>query len=171
MIKIRQILHAEPALLSALSELLIDSIHNGASVGFLAPLPKQTTEKYWQKVFASLNDGLSLWVAEADGKIVGSVQLDPCQKQNGRHRADLQKLFVLSSHRGQGIASQLMAAAESFARKEKLTLLVLDTEAGSHAESVYQHLGWTKVGEIPNYAAIPNGELIATAYYYKELAP
>jgi acetyltransferase len=169
MTHIRQVTKAEPAIESSLCELLIDSVHNGASIGFLAPLPKQTAEKYWQKVFASLNDGLSLLVAELDGKIVRSAQLDTCQKQNGRHRADLQKLFVLSSHRGLGIASKLMAAAETFARSEKLTLLVLDTEAGSHAESVYQHLGWKKVGEIPNYAAIPNGELIATAYYYKEL--
>ncbi len=99
MTHIRQVTKAEPAIESSLCELLIDSVHNGASIGFLAPLLKQTAEKYWQKVFASLNDGLSLWVAEADGKIVGTVQLDACQKQNGRHRADLQKLFVLSSYR------------------------------------------------------------------------
>ena len=57
MLVIRQVLRAEPAILSALSELLIDSVHNGASVGFLAPLTKETAEKYWQKVFAALNDG------------------------------------------------------------------------------------------------------------------
>jgi acetyltransferase len=169
MTTLRQIKSADTSLITDLCQLLIDSVHNGASIGFLAPLSEQTATDYWQKVLASLNGSLALWVAESDGKIVGSVQLDACQKQNGRHRADLQKLFVLSTHRGLGIASQLMAAAETFARKQKLTLLVLDTEAGSHAESVYQHLGWTKVGEIPNYAAIPNGELIATAYYYKQL--
>ena len=54
-----------------------------------------------------------LWVAEAEGKIVGSVQLAPSQKENGRHRAELQKLFVHSAFRGQGISTQLMAAAES----------------------------------------------------------
>jgi acetyltransferase len=170
MVVIRQIIKHEPAMVPGLCELLIDAVHHGASVGFLAPLPKETAAHYWQKVFAALNDGLALWVAEADSKIVGSVQLDRCQKQNGRHRADLQKLFVLSAYRRHGIASQLMSAAETFARSNKRTLLVLDTIAGSAAESVYQHLGWQKVGEIPNYAADPDGELKATVYYYKSLA-
>lgn len=162
MLVIRQVLRAEPAILSALSELLIDSVHNGASVGFLAPLTKETAEKYWQKIFAALNDGLALWVAESDGQVVGSVQLDPCQKQNGRHRAEIQKLFVLKAFRGQGISSQLMAAAETFARNDKRTLLVLDTLSGTFAETVYQHLGWQKAGEIPQYAATPDGVLHAT---------
>ena len=171
MIKIRQIVNAEPNILSALSELLIDSVLNGASVGFLAPLAKETAEKYWQKVFVSLNDGLALWVAESNGKAIGSVQLDPCQKQNGRHRAEIQKLFVLKAFRGQGISSKLMAAAESFARNDKRTLLVLDTLSGTSAETVYQHLGWQKAGEIPKYAATPDGVLHATAHYYKLLTP
>jgi acetyltransferase len=169
MIKIRQVINAEPNILSALSELLIDAVHNGASVGFLAPLSTDMAEKYWQKVFAALHDGLALWVAESDGKVVGSVQVDPCQKQNGRHRADLQKLFVLKTFRGQGIASKMMATAESFARENKISLLVLDTILGSKAESLYQHLGWQRVGEIPKYAANPDGELAATVYFYKLL--
>jgi ribosomal protein S18 acetylase RimI-like enzyme len=170
MIKIRQVIKAEPEILPALNELLIDAVHNGASVGFLAPLPKDTAEQYWQKVFASLNDSLALWVAETDGKIIGSVQIDPCQKQNGRHRAELQKLFVLKGFRGQGVASQLMATADSFACENKITLLVLDTILGSKAESLYQYLGWQRVGEIPQYAANPDGQLAATVYFYKLLA-
>ncbi len=169
MIVLRQITSGESALIPGLCELLIDSVHNGASVGFLAPLAHDTAENYWRKIFASLNDGLSLWVAEADGKIVGSVQLDACQKQNGRHRADVQKLFVLKAFRGQSISTKLMAAAESFARKDKRTLLVLDTLSGTFAETVYQHLGWQKAGAIPQYAATPDGVLHATVYYYKLL--
>jgi acetyltransferase len=48
---------------------------------------------------------------------------------------------------------------------------VLDTIAGLPAESVYRHLGWHKAGEIPEYAAMPDGELRATAYYYKRCPP
>jgi acetyltransferase len=169
MIKIRHVIKTEPAIESALSELLIDAVHNGASVGFLAPLPKEIAENYWQKVFAALGDGLALWVAESDGKLVGSVQLDRCQKQNGRHRAEIQKLFVLKAFRGQSISSKLMAAAENFAHNDQRTLLVLDTLAGTFAETVYQHLGWQKAGEIPQYAATPDGVLQATVYYYKLL--
>jgi acetyltransferase len=31
--------------------------------------------------------------------------------------------------------------------------------------------GWQKVGEVPNYAANPDGRLHATAYYFKAKAP
>jgi acetyltransferase len=150
-----------------LCELLIDAVDHGASIGFLSPISWQDAEQYWQQVFSTLQDGLYLWVAKEQEKIVGSVQLSLCGKQNGAHRAEIQKLFVLSEYRGQGISSQLMKAAESFAFQRGRSLLVLDTEAGSHAETIYRHLGWQRAGEIPSYAATPDGTLRATVYYYK----
>ncbi len=62
-----------------------------------------------------------------------------------------------------------MAALEVHAAGGGRSLLVLDTIAGSAAECVYRHLGWQRVGEIPGYAAMPDGELRATAYYFKRL--
>ena len=170
MLIIQQISHPDNQLLTELSDLLMDAVHHGASVGFLAPLAPETARVYWQSVFAGLGSSLHLWVAQENGSVVGSVQLAPSAKENGRHRAEIQKLFVLSTHRKQGIAAQLMQAAEGFARATSRTLLVLDTEAGSPAETVYQHLGWLKAGEIPNYAANPDGSLHPTAYYYKLLS-
>ena len=64
-----------------------------------------------------------------------------------------------------------MSSAEAFARANGRTTLVLDTEAGSLAESVYRKLGWQRVGEIPQYAGKPDGQLIATAVYYKLMTP
>lgn len=166
---IRRVFTMETADRESLSRLLIDCVAGGASVGFLAPLPPATAATYWNKVAADLGPGLALWVAESEGTVVGSVQLSLCLKENGCHRAEVQKLFVHSAFRGQGIASRLMAAVESFAREQGRSLLVLDTQAGSHAETVYRHLGWTRLGEIPNYARSPDGTLHATAYYFKEL--
>jgi len=154
-----------------LADLLIGAVGNGASVGFLWPLDRVAVADYWRQVFASLCDDFFLWVAEVDERVVGAVQLARCTKQNGRHRAELQKLFVHSAYRGRGIAARLLAAAEAQAREIGCTLLVLDTEAGSPAESVYRHLGWRKSGEIPMYAGKPSGELIPTAYYYKLIGP
>ena len=171
MTNIRRITSTENSSIPGLCRLLIDAVNGGASVGFLAPLSYETALSYWQHLFANLNDGLVLWVAEADGEIVGSAQLDLCGKENGRLRAEIQKLFVMRTHRGVGISSALMQTAETFARTDGRTLLVLDTQAGSVAESVYQHLGWQKVGEIPDYAASPNGELHATSYFFKRTGP
>lgn len=167
MTNVRLMTACDERLLVGLIELLIDSVHSGASIGFLAPLSQQTAALYWDHTCASIGQNFSLWVAEVDGKVVGSVQLAACAKKNGRHRAEVQKLLVHSAYRGRGIAGELMRVAEAVAGSKGYTLLVLDTEVGSTAESIYQHLGWQKVGEIPNYASRPDGRLIATAYYYK----
>lgn len=160
---------ADDRLPAALAELLVDSVDGGASVGFHAPLAADSALRYWRQVIASLGPSLALWIAEDDGQVVGTVQLALCEKENGRHRGEVQKLFVHSTCRGRGIASRLMAELESFARDSRRTLLYLDTQSGSSAEAVYQHLGWLRAGEIPDYATTPHGQLHATALYYKQL--
>lgn len=167
---LRQIHSAPDVTIEQLCKLLIDTVNHGASIGFLAPLSLETASDYWRKVLTSLGDGLQLWVAEQAGEIVGSVQLAPCLKENGKHRADLQKLFVLTTHRGQGIARSLLLAAENAALAQGLRLLVLDTEKASVAENLYQASGWQRAGEIPNFALTPSGKLHATVVYFKELS-
>jgi GNAT superfamily N-acetyltransferase len=169
MIVVRRIAAAEPASLDGLCLLLQDAVHGGASVGFLSPVTRATAELYWKGVFAELPSNLRLWVAELDGRVVGSVQLDLCGKENGRHRAELQKLFVLRDRRGSGIASALLTAVETYARGEGRTLLVLDTETGSPAEEVYRRRGWQYGGSIPDYATTPDGRLHPTSYYFKKV--
>ncbi len=169
MIQVRRIGGPEHQLLAGLGALLQDVVHGGASVGFLAPLAEDTAVDYWRRVLDRLQDGLALWVAEDRERVVGSVQLESCGKENGRHRAEVQKLFVLHSHRGRGISRRLMQEVESQARSDGRTLLVLDTLSHSDAASVYRHLGWQFAGSIPGYAATPDGVLHATSYFYKQL--
>ncbi|PJG81856.1 GNAT family N-acetyltransferase, partial [Klebsiella pneumoniae] len=52
---------------------------------------------------------------------------------------------------------------------ERKTVLVLDTATGSGAEQFYARCGWEKVGEIPRYALMPDGEMTATSLFYKFL--
>ena len=170
MTAVRRVVGRDAALARGLRELLCDCVDHGASVGFLTPLDPAIAERYWDRVLTAVEQGsLLAWVAEDGGRIVGSVQIEPCQKDNGRHRAELQKLLVLTSARGRGVARALMAEAERFAREARRTLLVLDTEVGSVAESVYRNLGWTRAGEIPDYATTPSGRLHPTVYYFKRL--
>ena len=72
-----------------------------------------------------------LWVAETDGQIVGSVRLCLCLKDNGRHRAEVQKLFVLTANRGQERHS--WRTLENFARAGGRSPW---SPAGSDAETV-----------------------------------
>lgn len=160
----------DAATVDSLAALLIDAIDGGASMGFHAPLRPSAAVACWSEVAASLDADHSLWTARDDaGRIVGSVQWQRAGKENGRHRAEVCKLIVLRAARRAGIASQLMAALEAHARASGVTLLVLDTEAGSPAESFYQSQGWQRVGEIPGFASRGDASLMATALYYKAL--
>jgi GNAT superfamily N-acetyltransferase len=156
-------------LIKPLGHLLIDAVHSGASIGFLAPVSRETADHYWHGVFASLSGDRLLWVAEKEGVVVGTVQLLLCDKDNGRHRAEVQKLQVLRAARGNGVATLLMGELEAEARRRGRSLLFLDTLLASHAEDVYRHLGWNRAGEIPDYATSPDGELFPTVLYFKQL--
>ena len=104
-VALRRVERAADAPIAGLADLLIDVVDDGASVGFLAPLPRATAAAYWRGVADGLGDVLALWVAEIDGCVAGTVQLAPCMKDNGRHRADVQKLLVVRACRGRGIAA------------------------------------------------------------------
>jgi acetyltransferase len=101
--------------------------------------------------------------------VLASVQLALCQKRNGLNRAEVQKLLVLNEARRRGLGQIMIHALEQGARELKRGLLHLDTEAGSPAENFYSALGYTRVGELPNYCRSPDGHYSPTAIYYKTL--
>jgi acetyltransferase len=153
-----------------LRALLLDAVAHGASVGFVMPLSETVADSYWREVVRTLEAGSRiLLVAWRDHVLVGTVQLDLCMKPNGSNRAEVQKLLVHSGARRGGVASALMEALEMQALALRRGLLFLDTEAGSDAEALYTRLGYTRVGELPEYCATPSGAWRATAIYYKTL--
>lgn len=162
--------------LQGLCELLIDSVHRGACLGFLAPLSLGAAQDYWRSVLARLGPQHELWIAcEAEEagctspKLHGAVQLALCGSANAHHRGEVQRLMVHSQSRSRGIASRLMSRLECAALSRGRQLLVLETPSGSQAEAVYVHLGWQRAGEIPAYASCAEGRLRDTAFYFKRL--
>lgn len=151
--------------------LLQDAVHNGASVGFVIPVSDEIARRYWDDVVKELRHGSRLlFVLQEDDQVVGSVQLGLCMRPNGSHRAEVQKLFVHTKARRRGFARALMAAIEQAAREANRSLLYLDTESDQPAEAMYRRLGWHYVGEIPDFAASPDGRLHGTTIFYKKLA-
>ncbi len=149
--------------------LLADAVESGASVGFVLPLSAGDLEPFWDNVAAGLDaGGRELLVHEHDGRIVGAVQLVPCDKANGRHRAEVQKLVVLRSARGAGIGEHLMREVERRAALRGHRLLVLDTREGSAADRLYRRLGWQAFGAVPDYALDPDGTPAACVFFYKQ---
>jgi acetyltransferase len=156
--------------LPGLATLLEDAVNNGASVGYLRPLDSRLSNRYWREVCDALATGGRILLVARDGvEIVGSVQLDLSRKPNGRHRAEVQKLLVLSRHRRRGIARDLMRAIEEEARRANRSLLVLDTESGSDAVAFYESQGWARCGSIPDFALSADGVPTANILYYKRL--
>ncbi len=176
MMKVRRILAPTAAERSALYELLRDSVTNGASVGYVVPVSEADIASFWSGVLAEVNSGERiLLVAENTDEenargIVGSAQLSPCGKPNGRHRAEVQKVLVHSAARRQGIGRALMAALETEARAAGRWLLVLDTETQSNGQQLYAAMGYQVAGIIPDFAIATIGEgLVPTTYMYKKL--
>jgi hypothetical protein len=62
-----------------------------------------------------------------------------------------------------------MEHAEDEARGEGKTLLVLDAVTGGDAARLYDRLGWTTVGVVPNFALYPDGRHCDTTYFWKAL--
>lgn len=153
-----------------LATLLIETVRNGASVGFMADIDTAQAWRWCDGLRPDVADGsLLLWVVVEDEQVIATAQLALCQKPNGLNRAEVQKLMVLPRVRGRGLGRQLMAAIEQAANKHRRGLLFLDTEADSPAEAFYQALGYTRVGELPDYCATPDGRYRPTAIYFKTL--
>lgn len=164
-VEIRQI-HSVEEQLEELSELLIQVVEDGASIGFLPPLSQSEARVYWQNV---INPDVILFVAIQNDEIAGSIQLHLCSKQNGTHRAEIAKLMTHPNYRRHGIGRQLMQQAEERAKQEGRSLLVLDTREGDPSNLLYASMGYTQAGRIPHYAQSASGELHATIFYYKHL--
>lgn len=151
--------------------MLIDCVEGGASVSFMLPMARAKAEAYWRSVSASVARAeRMLFVAEdANGDIVGTVQLVIDQPENQPHRADLAKMLVRRSARRSGVGAALLATAERGASAAGKTLLVLDS-ASAAAERLYARHGWQRCGQIPGYALLPDGTPCATIIYFKSLS-
>jgi GNAT superfamily N-acetyltransferase len=159
------------ACVDGLADVLIDCVAGGASVSFMWPLPRTEALAFWQGVAdAVARDERVLLVAEdRSGTIVGTVQMITSLPPNQPHRADVAKMLVHRQARRRGVAQRLMTTLDDVARAAGRTVLVLDTVTGGDAERLYQRMGWQRVGEIPRYALMPNGDFCATTFFHKQL--
>lgn len=99
------------------------------------------------------------------------MQLELCQKPNGRNRAEVVKLLVHSRARRNGVGQALMKTLEYAALQQQRGLLYLDTQAGSAAEALYRSLGYRCLGELPDYAAVPMGITIRPSFITNVCSP
>jgi ribosomal protein S18 acetylase RimI-like enzyme len=159
-----------PFIRAALSELLIETVANGGSVSFMHPLAREHADAFWDTALAAADRNERIvFGAFDDATLVGTVTLHLDCPPNQPHRAEIAKMMTRLSHRGRGIATALMHAAEVAASKHKRALLVLDTATDGGAAGLYEKLGFRLSGEIPDYALKPHGGLTGTLIYWKRI--
>ena len=165
-------LASSPAITASLSDILIDVVEAGGSVGFMHPVSPESAADFWQDSLAAAERAERVVLGAFDGyDLVGTVSLLLDLPPNQPHRAEITKMMTRCSHRHRGIATALLRAAEDIAVARGRTLLVLDTAAYGGASRLYESLGFTLAGIIPDYALKPHGGLTGTMVYWKRLAP
>jgi GNAT superfamily N-acetyltransferase len=156
--------------LDGLAAVLLDCVEGGASVRYMAPFSHDQARGAFEAVALEVERGRRLLLAAyAGGELVGTVQVALAMQPNSPHRAEVAQLLVRRSARRRGVARLLMERAEAEARAEGKTLLVLDTVTGDDAERLYDRLGWTKVGVIPDYALYPDRRPCDTTLFWKKI--
>jgi len=153
-----------------LADMLIETVAAGGSVSFMHPLSRQEAAAFWDRSLMAAEKGeravLGAWAGDA---LLGTVTLLLDFPDNQPHRAEIAKLMTRLEHRGKGIARRLMRAAETLAVEKGRTLLVLDTATEEGASGLYEKLGFTLTGEIPDFALKPHGGLTGTLIYWKRI--
>jgi len=153
-----------------LAALLVETVAAGGSVSFMHPLSADAAHEFWRKSLAAAARGERALLGAWDGgALVGTVTLLLDCPPNQPHRAEIAKLMIRLDCRGKGVATRLMLAAEKLAVEKGRTLLVLDTAAEEGAAGLYEKLGFTLTGEVPDYALKPHGGLTGTLIYWKRI--
>ncbi|HRJ49897.1 MAG: GNAT family N-acetyltransferase [Phycisphaeraceae bacterium] len=153
-----------------LTDLLIDCVEGGASVGFMLPLTRERAAAFWRRIAGEVVDGRRvILVARDDMGICGSVPLAFDLPENQPHRADLVKMLVHRRARRRGLGAALVRSAERAALECGRTLLVLDAVTDGDAARLYTRLGWKRVGDIPGFALFPTGGVCSTTYFFRAL--
>jgi ribosomal protein S18 acetylase RimI-like enzyme len=135
------------------------------------PLPQAAAESFWRNSLASADRGERIVLGAFDGdQLIATVTLLLDLPPNQPHRAEIAKMMTRLSHRHRGIATALLREAERLAIARGRWLLVLDTAEDEGAAGLYERMGFTLTGLIPDYALKPHGGLTGTLIYWKRLA-
>lgn len=148
---------AESDCLTELTALLHAAYASLAAQGWNFTAVDQSVEVTRERVSAG-----QAWVAERDGRLLGTVAISGPKPVSGHYLRDpvpdcytrpghaiLAQLAVHPDARGQGLAEQLMDAAEAWAAEQGYTHVALDTaEPAMALQRRYARRGYAPVGEV-----------------------
>jgi acetyltransferase len=155
----------------SLAAVHLDALRSGMALGALDTMGAAALERWYHEIISGLDAAARIvLVGEENGEIVAMAHLAFSGATNAAHRAEVQRVGVVSRMRGRGIGRELMDAVEDTAREHRLTLLWLTTHDGTEACAFYEAIGYTKLGVMPDYSRRPDGTLWPGAFYFKVLS-
>lgn len=115
---------------------------------YLDALTPSSREPMWQDILEAEDLRVAVWVAEAQGRLVGFCWAGPPQgEDNHIDRLEIYTLYLAPDHMRRGIGSLLMQAISDHAHRtgtRHLMLWVLRDNAPARA--FYEAHGWTTYG-------------------------
>jgi GNAT superfamily N-acetyltransferase len=153
-----------------LADITVACVDDGASVGFLAPLGRDTARAFWRQAATDVGAGRRVIVAAwCDGVLLGAGTLDFAIPENQRHRAEVQKIMVHPAGRRLGMGRRIMHALEDVAVKHGRSLLTLETRSSDLGEALCRAENWQEAGRIPDFARTADGAPHEAIVFWKKI--
>ncbi len=147
---------ADAALYAAVHRVIAAVVALGGAVGWLH-VPDEAEIGEWldgQLDLARTGDG-ALAVVRLDGRIEALGVWNRYQAPVIRQNAEIRKVMVHPDARGQGHGRTVTEALTADATAAGIEVLVLDARGNNHgAHALYESLGWTRCGSIPDFIAV-----------------
>ena len=160
-----------PSTVAALADLLIETVANRGSIGFMHPVSPAKAVAFWGAALEAAERGQRVVLGAFDGSVLaGTVSLLLDCPENQPHRGEIAKMMTAVRYRGRGVAGKLLREAERIAVERGRTLLTLDTAEQEGAAGLYEKMGYQRTGLIPDFALMPYGGLTGSIVYWKRIS-
>ena len=166
-------LSPSPDIRASLSEMLIEAVAHGGSVSFMHPLPSEVANAFWEKSLAAAARGERIVLGAFDGEqLVGTVTLVLDLAPNQPHRAEIAKMITRVSHRGRGVATALLRAAETHGDRSTGAGCSCSTPPSTTAPRRTIRARRLQAGRrsFRTTRCKPHGGLTGTMFYWKRIA-
>ncbi|MFH8347600.1 GNAT family N-acetyltransferase [Streptomyces sp. NPDC018045] len=153
-------LSSDPVLQARFAEsahrVLADLVRGGAALGWVEPPSRHEVAELLGHVISAVRAGDgALRAAYLDRRLVGLGYWLRYARPTHRPHADLEKVAVDAAAHGRGIGRALTAALIADARRAGIEVLTLDVRGdNSSALHLYQSLGFTEYGRLPDFVAV-----------------
>ncbi len=104
------------------------------------------------------SENMLMILSEMGERLAGSCTLQTSKRKKTAHRGTL-GITILRKFWSMGIGTLMIEETAAYAKKIGITQLeLLVMETNTRAIRLYEHLGFVKVGELPNAYRLENGE-------------